>query len=103
MCDEGDRMLKIKHHYETEGRHYFGVRTLFTPGLALRQGPVLWSLLPREEERRSREVSLCRVQKELGHPHSSCLSILFIFLFILTPSSSESSLPACSAEDHKKT
>ena len=37
MCDEGDRMLKIKHHYETEGRHYFGVRTLFTPGLALRQ------------------------------------------------------------------
>ena len=30
-------MLKIKHHYETEGRHYFGIKTLFTPGLALKQ------------------------------------------------------------------
>ena len=36
---------------------------------------------------RTYEVSLHKVQEKLGHPHASCLSILFIFLFILSPSS----------------
>lgn len=54
------------------------------PSLAVWQGNVCLSLLSREE--RIREVSLYKVQKELGHPHSSCLSILFIFLFMLLPS-----------------
>lgn len=42
------------------------------------------SLLVREE-RRTCEVSLYKVQEELRHPYSSCLSILFIFLFIPFP------------------
>lgn len=48
-------------------------------------GHVCLSLLLREE-RRTWEVSLDKVQKELGLPHSSCLSTLFIFLFVLSSS-----------------